>query len=282
MSRLIAAAAVVAAVAVAAIAPAAQAQAQAQDGERVVIADGHVDLGPRVVDGKWVVQLRDDSGAEPVWREPGDVVLHVPDSVRTVVPDDPAYAFLGTAGSEVWVLPQAQSAGVVWPGWNTQDPSIAGSGGREVDWRLHGVTGPGGFELFLNGNFGKPEVVFSGAKGFPQETGVELGTHAHGNWVFTAPGSYALDVEMAAADGRADRAVLRVHVGGGDPNAAFAVTPPSGGAPTGEESAGGESASGESAGGEREQTPWPWIGGAAAAVLAIGFLLRRKVVRSRG
>ncbi|WP_232519975.1 TIGR03773 family transporter-associated surface protein [Actinosynnema pretiosum] len=278
MSRLSAAATAVAVVAAAVLAgaPAAQAQAQeqaqAQDGERVVIADGHVDLGPRVVNGKWVVQLRDDSGAEPVWREPGDVVLHVPDSVRTAVPDDPAYAFLGAAGSQVWVLPQAQGDGVVWPGWNTQDPSIAGLGGREVDWRLHGVTGPGEFQLFLNGNFGEPEVVFSGAKGFPQETGVELGTHAHGNWVFSAPGSYALDVEMAASDGRADRAVLRVHVGAGDPNEAFTVSVPAGETPS----------SNENAGEEQNQAPWPWIAGAAVVLLAIGFLVRRKVVGSRG
>ncbi|GAB2975573.1 choice-of-anchor M domain-containing protein [Saccharothrix stipae] len=198
----------------------------------VVIADGHVDLGPRLVDGRWTLQLRDDTGAGPVWREPADVVLQVAEAARTTVPDDPAYAFLGAPGGDIWVLPQVQDQRVVWPGWNTQDPSIAEVVGREVDWRLHGVEGPGRFELFLTGNFGTPETIFSSDRPYPQETGVEAGTHVHGNWVFTAPGAYALDVEMATADGRADRATLNVHIGPGDPAAAFAATgrstPPSG------------------------------------------------------
>ena len=193
----------------------------------VVIADGHVDLGPRLVDGRWTLQIKDDTGDGPVWREPADVVLQVADAARASVPDDPAYAFLGTPGADIWVLPQVQDQRVVWPGWNTQDPSIAEVAGREVDWRLHDVDGPGRFELFLTGNFGAPQTIFSSGRPYPQETGVEAGTHVHGNWVFTAPGAYALDVEMSTADGRADRATVKVHVGPGDPAAAFATAAPS-------------------------------------------------------
>ncbi len=195
--------------------------AHAQPAAPVVIADGHVDLGPRLVDGKWTVEIRDDTGDGPVWRNPSDVVLQVADAAKTTVPDDPAYKFLGTPGGEIWVLPQIQNPDIVWPGWNTQDPSIADVVGREVDWRLHGVEGPGRFELFLTGNFGTPDTIFSSERPYPQETGVEAGTHVHGNWVFTAPGSYSLDVEMATADGRGDRATLKVHVGPGDPATAF-------------------------------------------------------------
>lgn len=187
-----------------------------------VIGDGHVDLGPRLVDGRWTFQLRDDTGTEPVWRDLSDVVLQVADVAKTTIPEDPAYAFLGTPGGAIWVLPQVQSPGVVWPGWNTQDPSVAGVIGREVDWRLHGVDGPGRFELFLSGNFGAPEPIFSSDKPYPQETGVEAGTHVHGNWVFTVPGAYSLDLEMSTVDGRSDRSVLKVHIGPGDPATAFA------------------------------------------------------------
>jgi putative ABC transporter-associated repeat protein len=214
--------AVLAAAAVLLLPPAAHAQPAAP----VVIADGHVDLGPRLVDGKWTVEIRDDTGDGPVWRNPSDVVLQVADAAKTTVPDDPAYSFLGTPGGEIWVLPQVQDPDVVWPGWNTQDPSIAAVVGREVDWRLHGVEGPGRFELFLTGNFGTPETIFSSERPYPQETGVEAGTHVHGNWVFTAPGAYSLDVEMATADGRGDRATLKVHVGSGDPTTAFPTAEP--------------------------------------------------------
>ncbi|MFT7837878.1 choice-of-anchor M domain-containing protein [Saccharothrix sp. BKS2] len=242
--------------------------------EPVVIADGHVDLGPRLVDGNWVLRLRDDTEGEPVWRDPADVVLQVVDAAGNTVPDDPAYAFLGAPGSAIWVLPQVQAPGVVWPGWNTQDPGVVDTAGRGVDWRLHGVRGPGRFELFLNGDFGAPVTLFSSERPYPQETAVEPGTHAHGNWVFTAPGAYLLDVEMAAADGRADRATLRVHVGPGDPVAAFAeverraTTPPTTAA--------------RPADGTAEDPPGPpWGLLATAAALVAGVLASLLAVRSR-
>lgn len=259
MPRLIRA--VLAAVAaLALVQPAAHAEAP------VVIADGHVDLGPRLVDGRWTLQLRDDTGEGPVWREPADVVLHVADAARTTVPDDPAYAFLGAPGGEVWVLPQVQDRRVVWPGWNTQDPSIAEVVGREVDWRLHGVEGPGRFELFLTGDFGAPATIFSSDRPYPQETGVEAGTHVHGNWVFTAPGAYSLDVEMATADGRGDRAVLKVHVGPGDPATAFPTAEPT--APP----------SGATEARPAEGLPWAWIalGGVLLAPAAAALVVRSR------
>ncbi|GAA0256240.1 hypothetical protein GCM10010492_66420 [Saccharothrix mutabilis subsp. mutabilis] len=240
--------------------PAAHAQAP------VVIADGHVDLGPRLVEGRWTLQLRDDTGDGPVWREPGDVVLQVGDAAKTTVPNDPAYAFLGTPGSEVWVLPQVQDQRLVWPGWNTQDPSIAEVVGREVDWRLHGVAGPGRFELFLTGDFGAPRTIFGSGRPYPQETGVEAGTHVHGNWVFTAPGAYSLDVEMATADGRSDRATLKVHVGPGDPATAFPATEPSAPPPDTHAQPADE-----------QGVPWGWIaaGGVLVAVVALVLWSRR-------
>lgn len=240
----------------------------------VVVADGHVDLGPRLVDGAWTLQIRDDTGEQEVWREPADVVLHVADAAKNTVPDDPAYAFLGAPGSDIWVLPQVQAQGVVWPGWNTQDPSILDVAGRGVDWRLHGVSGPGRFELFLNGDFGTPETIFSSARPYPQETGVEPGTHAHGNWVFTAPGAYSLDVEMATADGRSDRATLKVHVGPGDPVAAFAAVEGSA-EPSTTSAARQAGATAEDPSG----TPWGWI--ALGAVLVAGLIAALLAVRSR-
>jgi surface-anchored protein len=238
----------------------------------VVVADGHVDLGPRLVDGEWVVQLRDDTAGEPVWRDPADVVLQVADAARNTVPDDPAYAFLGAPGSDIWVLPQVQAQGVVWPGWNTQEPGVLDAAGRGVDWLLHGVEGPGRFELFLNGGFGAPETIFSSGRPYPQRIGVEPGTHAHGNWVFTAPGAYLLDVEMATADGRSDRAVLKVHVGPGDPVAALAAVER--GAPPPTTTAAARQAAPE----EPSGTPWGWI---ALGVVAGSTVVLLLVVRSR-
>ncbi|RDI35297.1 putative ABC transporter-associated repeat protein [Lentzea flaviverrucosa] len=249
---------------------AAQPAAVAQEAERVVIEDGHVDLGPRFVEGKWTVQLRDDTGDSPQWRALSDVVLHVPDTAKTTVPDDQAYSFLGDRGSGVWVLPQVEQSGVVWPGWNTQDPEVAKTVDREVTWRLHGVRGPGRFALFLTGNFGAPQQIFTSTDSAPQETGVEVGTHVHGNWVFGAPGTYLLDIEMStrAKDRRelTDRQALRIHVGNTDPRTAFDVAAAQPEQQTAQPLA-------QSAG-----FPWQWIGlgGLALVVVALVVVVRRR------
>ncbi|MEV8375298.1 choice-of-anchor M domain-containing protein [Kribbella sp. NPDC056861] len=193
--------------------------------EQVVIADGHVDLGPRFVDGKWTIQLRDDTSDPVVWRPLENVVVQATDKAQLAVPADPAYSFLGAAGAKVWVIPQVQQAGVVWPGWNTQEPEVAKRVDREVSWSLNGVDGPGTFTLFLNSDFGKPAPVFDSRKPFPQETGIDVNTHVHGNWTFSNPGTYVLDIAMTSklTDGTTvtDRRPLRLYAGPGNPRDAF-------------------------------------------------------------
>ncbi|TCC16742.1 choice-of-anchor M domain-containing protein [Kribbella sindirgiensis] len=195
--------------------------------EQVVISNGHVDLGPRFADGRWTIQLRDDTSAAPTWRPLDTVVLQATSRARIAVPNDPVYRFLGEPGQQIWVIPQVQQDGVVWPGWNTQDPEVARRVDREVTWTLEGVDGPGSFTLFLNSDFGKPAPVFDSRKPFPQETGIDVNTHVHGNWTFDAEGIYLLDVAMTAelTDGQhvTDRRTLRIYAGDGDARAAFAL-----------------------------------------------------------
>lgn len=242
-----------------AIAPAAPA-------EQVVIAAGHVDLGPRFVDGKWTIQLRDDTGDPVVWRPLDNVVVQATDKAEVSVPADPAYSFLGTPGAKVWVIPQVQQAGVVWPGWNTQDTEVAKRVDREVTWSLNGVEGPGAFTLFLNSDFGKPAPVFDSRKPVPQETGIDVNTHVHGNWTFSAPGTYLLDISMTAklTDGTTvtDRRPLRLHAGPGNPRDAFT-----------------KKATATTTTQPPERPLWPWVGGGLSLLLMLSFtflLIRRR------
>ncbi len=255
--------------------------------EQVVIADGHVDLGPRFVDGKWTIQLRDDTGDPVVWRPLENVVVQATDLAQVAVPADPAYTFLGKAGQKVWVIPQVQRAGVVWPGWNTQDAEVAAQVDREVTWSLNGVEGPGAFTLFLNSDFGKPAPVFDSRKPFPQETGIDVNTHVHGNWTFDTEGTYLLDISMTAhlTNGTTvtDRRPLRLYAGSTNPRAAFAVQPhgsgtaeesaKAGAGKSGTDAAGGSSTDRGGAGGAG-RTPWI-AGGAGLLVLATGLVLAR-------
>jgi putative ABC transporter-associated repeat protein len=245
---------------------------------RTVAGDGHVDIGPRFADGKWIVQVRDDNVNPPVWRNVEDVVLHAVDAAKTQVPEGDQFSFLGKPGADVWVLPQVQRESVLWPGWNTQDPQVASSVDREVTWRLRGVTGPGRFVLFVNGDFGAPRILFDGSRPHPQQMGIDLNTHAHGNWAFSAPGTYLLDIDMSARTREGgqvgDRRLLRVFVGPGSADAAFNVPPPPG------FTAGGTASTPSRAGSGDGVPMWVWvIAGVAGAALVIA--VTTVVLRSR-
>jgi putative ABC transporter-associated repeat protein len=181
------------------------------------IADGHVDMGPRFADGRWSIQIRDDTASPVTWRNLSDVVLQAADTAKVTIPEDKTYSFLGKPGDPVWLLPQVQKPGILWPGWNTQDPEVVTTVNREVTWKLTGVDGPGRFTLFLNGEFGAPQMIFDSTKPFPQETGIEVNTHVHGNWAFSAPGTYALTVAMTgttkAGTPLSAGGTLRIQVG---------------------------------------------------------------------
>ncbi|MDT0269025.1 choice-of-anchor M domain-containing protein [Streptomyces sp. DSM 44915] len=210
---------------------------------------GHVDIGPRFVDGQWRVQGRDDSQSPPVWRALTDVVTRVTDAAVQQAPDEPDFAFLDAEpGSDLYVIPQTQAPEVVWLGWNTQDPEVMERVDRGVTLTMHGVEGPGHLAVFLqNGALGAPEVLWDGDAAGPQELWVDLNTHTHANWVFTEPGVYVLDFEVSAelisGERVADRAPLRFAVGDAtDVAAAFDATLDEPAAPAGDEPTAAEGA----------------------------------------
>ena len=257
---------------------------QGQATGRAVLETGHVDIGPRYRDGKWTIQIHDDHAVPPVWRDPADTVLRVRDTARQPVPDDPAYAFLGVRpGTEVHVVPQTEKPGVVWIGWNTQDPGVLGAIDRGVTMSLRGVQGPGDVTVLLqSGNLGAPQGLWSSAKPYPQPVWVETNTHTHANWVFGAPGTYlvALDISADLADGSTvgGSTVLRLAVGDAtDPgealSASFRAPLPS--APV------TAAARGDNPGSGTGKLPVLAVAGTLAALL-IGFLIwRQAAVRRR-
>lgn len=167
---------------------------------RTEISAGHVDMGPRFNNGKFELMLHDDHGETPVWRSLDEVIYRGSDQAILEVPNDPRYSFVGApAGSKVYVIPQTETKGVIWPGWNTQDPQLVSKLNRGVNLTLEQVSGPGTFSLYLeNGNFSAPQVLWSSTKNEPQKLWVEKNTHTHANWVFTAPGEYLLKVTASA------------------------------------------------------------------------------------
>lgn len=203
--------------------------AEATVREAAVVDVGHVDIGPRFTDGAWTLEARDDRTVPQVWRDVEDTVIHLTDAGIVPAPDSPDYAFLGAApGDPLYVVPQAQNQDVVWLGWNTQDPEVTEQIDRGATLTLDGVTGPGELFLFLQeGVTGPPNVLWDSTGELPQDLWMEVNTHTHANWVFTQPGTYALDVTVSATltggEEVTDSSTLRVVVGSGtDPAEALA------------------------------------------------------------
>lgn len=201
--------------------------------DAAVLNAGHIDLGPRIIDGKFTLLVHDDAAkadaaAQSVWRQPSQTVIQLTDSALLPVPEDPAYEFLGVpAGESVSVIPQTQNPDVAWVGWNTQDPEVMDTIDRGVTLSLAGVDGPGALVVYLqSGTFGEPEVLWDSRSGEPASVWVDVNTHTHANWVFTEPGVYLaefrIDADLVDGSTVSDIQSLRFAVGDAtDPQAAL-------------------------------------------------------------
>ncbi|UFU05372.1 choice-of-anchor M domain-containing protein [Ruania halotolerans] len=212
--------------------------------EQVVVTEGHVDVGPRLIDGQWQILARDDTTAPAVWRQLDDVVFHLGDAAVLPAPEEEQFAFIDAeAGADLYVVPQTENFDAPWVGWNSQDPEVVAELARGMTLRFHGMDGPGQFTLFLqSGNFDDAELLWSSDTSEAQDIWADTNTHVHGNWIFTEPGIYLLDVELTAelVDGTtaSDRDILRFAVGQEtDPAEAFSAIYP---AAEGDQERGGE------------------------------------------
>lgn len=270
-------------------------------GDASEIAVGHVDLGPRLIDGQWRAGLRHDAESGAVWRDPNQTVLRVSDAAIMTAPDSADYPFLAdVAGKPVYVIPQTQNPGVVWLGWNTQDPAVTATIDRGLTMRVGPVSGPGRAWLFLqSGTFGKP-LLLADSGAAPGDVWIDSGTHVHANWAFSAPGTYTATVTFlgttTAGEAVAASTTLRFAVGdAASASEALAMAAPaaapadgasassassSGAAPaaSGAADPAGSSSSGAASGGLPDWAFLAIIAVAVASLLVIGALV---VARSR-
>ena len=135
-------------------------------------------------------------------RTVGSTTLTVAPNARFVRPaslSDPSYDVLGPVGTATYVLPETQNSDIVWPGLSTEGVDYAALPDG-ADLTLHLAEAPAGARVafFQGGTFG------SGAKiHFDSSTGDGVvhtteSTHMHGNWVFSAPGTYTATVTFLA------------------------------------------------------------------------------------
>ena len=264
------------------------------------ISVGHVDLGPRLIDGQWRAGLRHDAESGAVWRDPNQTVLRVGDAAIMTAPDSADYPFLAdVAGKPVYVVPQTQNPSVVWLGWNTQDPAVTATIDRGLTMRVGPVSGPGRAWLFLqSGTFGKP-LLLADSGAAPGDVWIDSGTHVHANWAFSAPGTYTATVTFlgttTAGEAVSASTTLRFAVGdAASASEALAMAAPaaasapasqgSASTPAGSgaaDPAASSSSSGAASGGLPDWAFLAIIAVAAASLLVIGALVVARSRRSR-
>ena len=155
--------------------------------------EGHFDLGPAIENGTLVARVKDDRTQPAQWVDPSSLTFALGDAARITAPAD--LGFVATPGSSVWLIPSTQIAGVPWLGLNSQREEIVTGTTGGVQFTLDAVEGPGRVAVFNAGALGSGvgEHVFDGP-GSSYTLGPN--THAHQNWVFTAPGTYTLTISM--------------------------------------------------------------------------------------
>ncbi|MFV2098573.1 choice-of-anchor M domain-containing protein [Micromonospora sp. LOL_014] len=178
----------------AALAVAVPAAAQAT---AIELTSGHVDVLniDHVAGGPIELTVGDDTGSTFVERDPSTVVFVVPSAAYTAVPSSSAWSFLGTGGY-AYVLPQTNTAGLIWAGWDTTGVASGALQFNRVTVKLTDVQGPGGFSVF-SASGGTPTVLFDSGNGLPDSLNVNRNTHAHVNWGFDAAGTYVATFEVS-------------------------------------------------------------------------------------
>ena len=171
----------------------------------VEIARGHLDVRLTQAAGEngttYGLAVKDDSltaARTSVLRTLGSTTLAVAPNARFVRPaslSDASYDVLGPVGAATYVLPETQNSDIVWPGLSTEGIDYAALPDG-ADLTLHLAQAPEGARVafFQGGTFGAgAKVHFDSSKGDGVVHTTEA-THMHGNWVFSAPGTYRIEV----------------------------------------------------------------------------------------
>ncbi|MFY1674579.1 choice-of-anchor M domain-containing protein [Plantactinospora sp. WMMB334] len=170
------------------------------------IETGHLDvLDVDYVAGALTLDIRSYGPADDDL-SPSGTTLRLPSSSAVAVPGGSAWNCLGAAGSTVYVAPQAENAGLIWAGWNTEDVPAAQGPVRMELVGVSSVPAGGRFAIYTTNAFGAPtfRLNSNSAAGCPTPVwpgNIGAGTHAHGNWAFSAPGTYTLSFRATAQGG---------------------------------------------------------------------------------
>ena len=166
---------------------------------------GELDMEIAYEGGEWELVLLDE--ANEVEIEAGDAALHAGPATWDAVPNDPAFGFLGSPGSDIYILPQDEREGILFLGVAGDEIESGVFQNDQVSLELASVDGPGSVFLYSTDEFGSPTTYFNSADGIGEDDRFPLsvGGHSHQNWAFSSPGYYRVGLKASGtlADGSA-------------------------------------------------------------------------------
>ncbi len=180
----------------------------------------HVDVGVAYDEtaNEWELHVHDETNDQEYFPAT-DARLFIGYGANTTVPVGAQWSFLGSAGSETWILPSTPTAGLMLLGFGAEeiDPGIFV--GDQFSLALKGVSGPGTFAVFDLDSFNNPLVLMNSADSFSGADVHILPALAHQdlNWAFSAPGDYTITFEASGIS------VLNGATTSGDVNYLFRV-----------------------------------------------------------
>jgi len=185
-----------------------------------VLSEGEVDLEIVYEDGEWEAEIlahvdghghddhdEDDHGEDDHGEDDhgeavypaNDVALRVDSRSATLVPNDPAFGFLGHPGELFYELPQHEEEGLLYLGIASDEVEAGVFVGDQVQLNLKSAEGPGEVYLYSTDTFGKPNVMFNTADGISESDTfvMKAGAHSHQSMAFSEAGLYRVAFDFS-------------------------------------------------------------------------------------
>ena len=168
-------------------------------GGKVELGVGHSDVQVTYEDDNLGIHIHDQ--IEDVEIAPDDLIILLPEAAEAAVPANTDFAFLGSIGDPLWILPQNAIPNVLFLGIAADNLESGIFLDDTTRVELVSIEGPGHFFAYDTDAFGAPNVQINSADGITGDDRltVAAGAHFHVDMTFNAEGDYKLTFVVKAA-----------------------------------------------------------------------------------
>ncbi|MFT6059891.1 MAG: surface-anchored protein [Lentimonas sp.] len=164
----------------------------AQANGQINFSSGHIDIGIAYEGGEWEPHVHDEEN--DIEYESDALLFHGDEAnstnFRLTAPGAGSFGFLGNAGDDIFIFPQVEDTSLPFIGIAAEEIDPADFATNEITLELSGFSGPGDFFLYQTDGFGTPNLLYDTTDGLNDVLTLNIGSHAHYNFAFSAEGVY--------------------------------------------------------------------------------------------